>query len=62
MTVCFKNGCVKGTKMDGYQIESFEAFMGIPFAKPPIGELRFEVSYNLKCDLKLELEKAWSLT
>ena len=44
LKVCFKNGCVKGTLMDGYQIESFEAFMGIPYAKPPLGNLRFEVS------------------
>ncbi|XP_075165627.1 juvenile hormone esterase-like [Haematobia irritans] len=35
-------GCIRGTFMPGYRIESFEAFMGIPFALPPLGELRFK--------------------
>ncbi|XP_068144374.1 juvenile hormone esterase-like [Drosophila tropicalis] len=35
-------GCIRGTHMNGYQTQSFQAFMGIPYAKPPIGPLRFK--------------------
>ncbi|EDW33334.1 GL20599 [Drosophila persimilis] len=42
LTVCPPSvGCVKGTHRKGYQSERFEAFMGIPYALPPVGELRF---------------------
>ncbi|XP_017049857.2 uncharacterized protein LOC108093964 [Drosophila ficusphila] len=34
-------GCLKGTHRKGYQSERFEAFMGIPYALPPVGDLRF---------------------
>nr|XP_013119518.1 unnamed protein product [Stomoxys calcitrans] len=34
-------GCMLGKLMPGYRIENFEAFLGIPYAYPPIGELRF---------------------
>lgn len=37
-------GCVRGRLMRGYNIPLFEAFMGIPYALPPVGELRFSVS------------------
>lgn len=42
--VCIRNGCLKGIKLPSYQTESFEAFMGIPYAEPPIRKLRFAVS------------------
>ncbi|XP_017096776.2 juvenile hormone esterase [Drosophila bipectinata] len=42
LTVCPPSvGCLKGTTLAGYQAERFEAFMGIPYALPPVGELRF---------------------
>jgi len=45
LIVCGSNlGCLKGTYMPGYQIKRFEAFLGIPYALPPVGELRFSVS------------------
>ncbi|EDW02571.1 GH22069 [Drosophila grimshawi] len=43
LDVCLKDlGCMRGTLMPGYQQDAFEGFMGIPFAAPPVGELRFK--------------------
>lgn len=41
--VCFGMGCVRGKSFKGYNKE-FEGFLGIPFAAPPVGELRLRVS------------------
>lgn len=40
-TVCVADGCMRGKVM---LEESYVAFLGIPFAEPPIGSLRFSVS------------------
>ncbi|KAH8258410.1 hypothetical protein KR038_011181 [Drosophila bunnanda] len=43
LDVCLKDlGCLRGTLMPGYQTKEFEAFMGIPFAQPPVGALRLK--------------------
>lgn len=43
--VCYNTStCVLGRFMRGNENCSYEAFLGIPYAKPPIGELRFSVS------------------
>lgn len=38
--VCFESGCVKGKDVDNYDV-----FFGIPYAKPPINDLRLRVSF-----------------
>ncbi|XP_030081377.1 uncharacterized protein LOC111594041 [Drosophila hydei] len=43
LDVCLEElGCLHGALMPDSRQQQFEAFMGIPFAKPPIGELRFQ--------------------
>lgn len=41
--VCLENGCVRGKSFKGNEKE-FEGFLGIPYAKPPVDELRLKVS------------------
>lgn len=44
--VCISDGCIEGRAMNGYLIEECQAFFNIPYAEPPIGNLRFAVSLN----------------
>ena len=39
-----ENGQVKGIKKLSCLEEEYLSFQGIPFAKPPVGKLRFKVS------------------
>lgn len=41
--VCIENGCVKGKNFKG-NLKEFEGFLGIPYAEPPVNELRLKVS------------------
>ncbi|XP_017785446.1 PREDICTED: venom carboxylesterase-6-like [Nicrophorus vespilloides] len=40
--VQIKNGVLRGTYMETKNGRKFEGYMGIPYAKPPIGDLRFK--------------------
>ena len=42
--VNIKNGTLEGTIMETRKGLNFFAFRGIPYASPPVGELRFEVN------------------
>lgn len=41
---CIQDGCLQGKYLDGLEGDQFEAYLGIPFAKPPLGKLRFKVN------------------
>lgn len=45
--ICVREGKLIGIVEKGVYNDYYIAFRGIPYAKPPIGELRFKVSkYN----------------
>lgn len=44
LMVCVQQGCLEGTTLPGYQVDTYEAFLGIPYAEPPVHQLRFAVS------------------
>lgn len=46
-TVCYSSGCVLGKEE-----KDFSAWLGVPFAQPPVGPLRFKVSLNIKSNNK----------
>lgn len=44
--VCIaERGCVRGKAFKG-NLKEFEGFLGIPYAKPPVNELRLKVSWH----------------
>lgn len=47
VTIETKLGHVRGTVMLSRNGKRFNAFLGLPYAKPPVGELRFKVRYHL---------------
>lgn len=44
LLVCIPDGCVVGTTEDGNE-KPFDAWYGIPYATPPIDDLRFKVIF-----------------
>lgn len=47
-TVVIEQGALCGKTCKGYNGQVFYSFEGIPYAKPPVGNLRFKVSIILK--------------
>ncbi len=47
--VTTKSGKVRGYKTKSPLDYEYFNFIGIPYAKPPIGELRFKVSFSFYC-------------
>jgi hypothetical protein len=45
--VATKNGKVQGVVSSSRGGRDFFEFLGIPFAKPPVGKLRFEVNLQI---------------
>lgn len=43
--ITIKQGKLKGVTLKSRNGTDYYAFYGIPFAKPPVGELRFKVAY-----------------
>lgn len=40
------SGKIKGSWMTSRRGREFQAYRGIRYAEPPVGELRFQVAYN----------------
>lgn len=51
------NGVVVGYQRRSYNGRTFIAFEGIPYAKKPIGQLRFEVFYEIFVKFIIKVEK-----
>jgi hypothetical protein len=43
VTVNLEQGAVKGQRLESLWSRQLLAFRGIPYAKPPVGDLRFKV-------------------
>lgn len=43
-TVKIENGEVTGIELTSHKGRFFNAYLGIPYAKPPVGTLRFKVN------------------
>ncbi|KAL9703679.1 hypothetical protein quinque_007197 [Culex quinquefasciatus] len=40
--VCIHDGCLQGKYFNGLDGDRYEGYLGVPFAKPPVGKLRFK--------------------
>jgi hypothetical protein len=43
VTVTLEQGAVKGQRIESIRDRQMLAFLGVPYAKPPVGDLRFKV-------------------
>ena len=54
VTVATSKGRIRGERVDADMGQYYYAFKGIPYAKPPVKELRFQVKIDIllyKCGL-----------
>lgn len=42
------NGYIRGSYKNSFNGRRYRAFEGIPYAVPPVGNLRFEVNFRVK--------------
>jgi hypothetical protein len=54
--VVLKHGSLKGHRLTSRKGREIFAFQGIPYAKPPVGELRFKVCSQVVCVLPRSLQ------
>lgn len=52
MEVTISDGDIIGQSEITSKNTSYYSFKGIPFAEPPVGPLRFAVSFQINCVLK----------
>lgn len=53
VTAFTEYGLVKGVKKTTVLDCEYNAFLGIPYAKPPVGDLRFKVRWNVESGDKI---------
>lgn len=53
--VCLDRGCVRGKNFKG-NLKEFEGFLGIPYAQPPVDELRLKVSCTAETSTRRALK------
>lgn len=54
------NGLVQGEQFTGKSLKTWFRFRGIPFAEPPVGQLRFEVRYmSMHAQFRFRIYKLW---
>jgi hypothetical protein len=60
--VCIEQGELEGTTLTSRNGRTFVAFQGIPYAEPPVGNLRFKVRFeNLPKNLHVNRLKLFLL-
>lgn len=52
--VVLSTGRVRGQRLVSVANRSYYSFKGIPYAAPPVGQLRFKVRLDLVLELKLQ--------
>ena len=56
VTVATSKGRIRGERVDADMGQYYYAFKGIPYAKPPVKELRFQVKIDLLLYIQMRSE------